>query len=385
MILRWQYQSFRNTVHALYSSRPLEMWLVSIGALLVVACNVADYYSYLVQSASFVRAQWTRVALVGLAASAVLGATVGYSLGRWASSKTRAVWMAVLPWPDEAKKRSARSAAVTLATAIAAFVAFFGWIVTVAVGQPGSLLCGLLTGSAFLAPAVAAVFAGSRDADQTYAPADRGLAPSRQSRISRLAVSIDRSPPRWAGLWAQSENSLYATAVLIGSLVVLGGAAGAISIAQWQPWPSLGVAVLGGNLAFMLVIDGQPLLSPVLRSTSVGYAAVWMALIRVPALLSLAWFAAAAVPAIVVSPHFGGESAGALPILAFLDVLFCAAVALNPSSRRRAAILYVILLAVIMYQGLQYGIAYGVLAVVAVLGVVALLWFRARKRFRSHG
>jgi len=361
------------------------MSVVFIGALFVIAYNAAEYYSSLVEAGPLVREDWSDVALSGLAASAVSGGLVGYSLGRWASAKARALWIAVLPWPDAAKKRSARSAALTLSAGCAALPVLCGWIVTTAIGEPYVFLSGVLTGLAFLVPAAAAAVIGSGDADHVDEPADTALAPTRHSWIKRLATGLDPSSPRWVGLWEQDENSPYVSVWWVGSLVVLGGAAAAITIAQWQPWPSIGVAVIGGNLAFMTLINGQPLLSPVLRSTSAGYGAVWMALIRAPAILSLAWFAAAAVPAIVVSAHFGGEIAGAIPILALLDLLFCAAVALNPSSRQRAAILYLILLAVIGYQGLQYGLAYGVLAVAVMLGVVAYLWSRARKRFRSNG
>ncbi len=360
------------------------MWFVSIGALLVIAYNVADYYVWLADAGAAMRQHWTRVALGGLAVSALLGAIVGYSLGRWASSKARALWITVLPWPDEAKKRSARFAAMSVATAITPIAAFFGWIVAFAVAQPNALLSGLLTGLAFLFPAAAAAFAGASDAERTDEPADKGLVTTRQSLIGWLAIALDRSVPRWLGLWAQSENSAYVSAWWIGSLILCAGAAGAISVAQWQPWPSIVTAVIGGNLAFMASVNGRPLLSPALRSTSVGYFAAWLALIRVPAVLSLAWFAMAALPAVLVSRHFGGESVGALPLLFLLDVLFCASVALVPSSRRKAAFLYVSLLVVVLYQGIQYGVAYGVLAVAIVFGVVALLWSRARRRFRSN-
>jgi len=361
------------------------MWFVSIGALLVIAYNVADYYLWLADAGAAMRQHWTRVARGGLAVSALLGAIVGYSLGRWASSKARALWITVLPWPDEAKKRSARFAAMSVATAITPIAAFFGWIVAFAVAQPNALLSGLLTGLAFLFPAAAAAFAGASDAERTDEPADKGLVPTRQSLIGWLAIALDRSVPRWLGLWAQSENSAYVSAWWIGSLVICGGAAGAISIAQWQPWPSVVMSAIGGNLAFMVALNARLVLSPVLRSTSIGYAAVWMALIRLPAVLSLAWFMVAALPALLVSRHFGGEAAGAVPVLLLLNILFSASLALNPSSRSRATFLYVILLAVILYQGLQYGVAYGVLAVVVMLGAGALLWSGARKRFRLNG
>ena len=68
-----------------------------------------------------------------------------------------------------------------------------------------------------------------------------------------------------------------------------------------------------------------------------------------------------------------------------LDILFCAAIGVDPSSRRRAMLLCAGFLAVIIYQGLGYGVAYGALAVAIMLGVVALLWRQARKRFRSNG
>jgi len=332
-----------------------------------------------------VRAQWAGVALGGLAALAVLGSIAGISLGRWASAKARAPWWAALPWHDSARKRSVRSAAVTLAAALTPVAMICGWVVPFAVRQPGSLPSGVLAGLVYLMPAVGAAYIGSKDADQADEPAHAELAPVRQSRINRLAIALDRSAPKWVGLWAQADNGLHGTAWWVGSLIVGAGTAGAISVAQWQPWPSVVAAVVGGNLVFMAALNGRPLLSPVLRSSPVGYGAVWVALVRLPAFLSAAWFAAATVPVVLVSRNFGGESAGVFPVLALLDILFCAAVALDPSSRRRATLLYVGFLAVIIYQGLGYGVAYGALAVAIMLGVVALLWRQARKRFRSNG
>jgi hypothetical protein len=385
MILRWQYQSFRNTVRAAFTNRPLETVFVAVGALLVIAFNAADAYALVVDAGPMLRGQWPRVVIAGLAASAVLGGTIGFSLGRWASARARALWIAVLPWPDAAKKRSARSAALTHVAALGSVALALGWISSAALGQPNAFLWGAAASAAFLIPAGVAAVIGAGDADHSDEPPDIALAPARPSWIGKLAAALDRSSPRWVGVWAQTDNSPYVSAWWIGSLVICGGAAGAISIAQWQPWPSVVMSAIGGNLAFMVGLNAQPLLSPVLRSTSIGYAEVWMALIRLPAVLSLAWFGLAALPALLVSRHFGGEAAGFIPVLTLLNILFSASVALNPSSRSRATFLYVILLAVILYQGLQYGMAYGVLDVVVMLGAGALLWSGARRRFRLNG
>jgi len=384
MILRWQYQSFKNSLHALLSDRPVEAPVVLIAAFLLIACYAADYYSLLVDAGPMIREDWGRVAFAGLAATAVLGGTIGYRLGRWASAKTRTHWISVLPWPDTAKKRCARSAALTLSAGLAPIAALLGCVVTVAVGKPYAVLSGVFMGLAFVVPAALAALVGARDADQTKGSANTALVSARQDWITRLAAAVDRSVPKWVALWAQTDSSRYVSAWWIGSLLIWGGAAGAISIAQWQPWPSVVTAVIGGNMAFIAGLNAKPLLSPVLRSTSVGFGATWMALIRVPAILSLAWFTVAALPALVVSHNSGGEGAGGVLLLVILDLLFCTAVALIPSSRHRAELLYTILLSFIIYQALQYGVAFVGFALVVMLVVVPMLWRRARKRFRSN-
>jgi membrane protein YqaA with SNARE-associated domain len=92
------------------------------------------------------RGQWLRLAFAGCVAAAVLGGIVGYSLGRWASNRANAPWLSVLPWSHGAKKRSARSAALTLSVSLSQMIVVLGWVITSTLGQPDPLLSGLIAG-----------------------------------------------------------------------------------------------------------------------------------------------------------------------------------------------------------------------------------------------
>jgi hypothetical protein len=367
VILRWQFQTYLNAFRVLITDRPTETITVSGGAVLLIIYYAAGLYVTLVDNAPVIRAHWPYVAGAVLGVAVTAGSWLGYSLGRRAMCRARAPWITVLPWPDSAKHRSARSASLTLGAALTPIAILYGAAITFAVAKPFAVVSGLLTGLCFFLPSASASMVATRKTHDKFEDANITPVSTRDSWVTRLAIVIDRAVPKWVGVWAEAANSRFVPLWWMGSLAIGGGTAGTFSISQWKPWPSVVVAIAGGNLAFAISLNGQPLLSPVLRSSPVGYASVWRALIRLPAILSLAWFAIAALPAIIVSAHLGGECAGAVPPLIFLDALFCAAVALNLSSRRRAMLLYVCLLGVIIYQGLQYGIAYGGLAIVIML------------------
>jgi hypothetical protein len=123
----------------------------------------------------------------------------------------------------------------------------------------------------------------------------------------------------------------------------------------------------------------------VLRASALHFGKAWAGIVRGPLALSAFWFFVAASPAMAVSAGAWRPIAGAGALLLALNALFCTALAASPGSRQRAVILYACCVGIVIYQGAEYGVAYGALTAFAAACVCALLWRRARRRFRFNG
>jgi hypothetical protein len=212
-----------------------------------------------------------------------------------------------------------------------------------------------------------------------------GVVARRPALLWRLVARLDRRAPRWTGLWAQGDGGRRLSFWWCATLVLVGGSAAAMSVAQGSVWPSVIAAVAGGNAAYCVGLRGGILESAVLRASPAAFGAVWAAVARGPLALSVLWFFVAAAPGFAVSAGAWREIAGGFVVLLALKGFFSSAVAASPASKQRASVLYGAGLCMILYQGAAYGIAYGVLTCVAAAGFCGLLWRRARRRFRIYG
>jgi len=384
ILVWWHWLGVRNGVRAAWGNNRRELVLVVAGVAFLMVYNLASIYSSLMDVAPIVRSAWHRILLAEMAATMMIGATCGRLCGRWAGRQISAAWLAVLPWPPAERLRAARLACFTVGGVLTPLPAFCGWGVGHAVAAPHQAIATAALGLGFMVAFLTASLPGAgrnivADADDVAEPAQ-----PRVAVVWRLVERLDRMAPRWAGVWAQGDHGRFISRWWLANLLAAGGAAGAITLTQGWIWPSVVISVVGGNLAYMMALVGAPLLSPVLRSSPVQYGVAWGAMARAPLALSLLWSGVAAVPALIVSGAAWRQALGGLGVLMTLNLLFSVAVAAVPSSRRQAAMLYVCLLCVIIYQGLEYGMAYGALAGVAVLGVAGLLWRQARRRFRGH-
>jgi hypothetical protein len=384
LLIWWQWLGVRNGARSAWDNHRGELVLVGAGLTFLIVYNLASVHASLVQAAPAIRSSWQRILLAGTAASVVSGMVSGRLCARWAGRRVSAAWLAVLPWPAAERRRAARLACLAVSGVLTPVPAFCGWGVGHAVAAPHQVVATTAMGLCFMVAFLSASLPGAgQDNVSAEDNAVAGESP-KVSLIWRLVGPVDQLAPRWAGIWAQGDDARGLSRWWLASLLVGGGTAGAVTLTQRWTWPSVVISVAGANFAYMVALRGAPLLSPVLRASPVRYAAACGAMARTPAVLSLLWAAIALAPALIVSVGSWQEGLSGVAALVMLNLLFTSAMAVVPSSRRLAALLYVCLLCVIFHQGLEYGMAYGALAAVAVVGVALLLWRQARRRFRGH-
>ena len=154
----------------------------------------------------------------------------------------------------------------------------------------------------------------------------------------------------------------------------------AASLAQHHAAPAALTAVSGGLLAFMLSLRCFPLASPVLRTAPLGFTHAWLRLLRLPAVLSVLFFALPSGAALAAEPGSWPAVAGGgfeLLVLNTAYAIFAAYFATAPLS---AAISFIVAVVYAAYEWLEYGQS----ILLAFAALIALLWHRARWRY-YHG
>lgn len=383
MILRWQMAGLANWLTAVLRQRPKDIAFIAIAGTALLAFQAANIYLDLVQEVAKIRQAWPTIALAGMAFAGLAGLFAGRRLTAFCHRLASAPWIGVLPWPDHVRLHAARRAAIWLGAPWGAGAALLGWMLASAISAPNPIACAACPSAAFMAVFALAVFWPRRPGFLQAAEAPPVAAPNGLARLRRLAGYVDQARPRWAGTWAlgPERSGFWWPAVLALGI----GFAACISLVQRQAWPSLLMAVAGGHAVFLGMLRGAPLLSPVLTTSSVGFGAAWAAMARLPLALSYIWFLLAALPALTLSAAAWRQSCGAAFCLALLNGLFAACLAITPWSRRQACLLHALALLAMLQQGLEYGPAYGILAMVLILCLAAYLLHRARQKFRAHG
>jgi hypothetical protein len=385
LILRWQITGLANSGAATFRSRPGETLFVALGAACLVAYQLGSLYIDLAHEAAPIRRHWPHILAFGADIAAVAGLAVATHLTRHANSWARAPWLAVLPWNDQARRSDIRRAALWLATPFAACIFLVVWMAAQATHAPHPLLSSCVPLFAFAAASTAATTWQLRPAAGAGTARPRPVRTSRPARLQALLAGLDSPSPRWAGSWALGNAAYHLPLWWLASLLLCGGSAAIISLAQHWPWPSLVMAVLGGHVMFLASLRAAPLLSPVLRAAPVRYAAAWAAMLRLPLALSFAWLVCAAPPALAAQGTAWRAVPGAAMGLLLLNALFAAALASVPGSRRQALCLHALGLGLVLQQTFEYGLSYGICAAVLIFALAAILVRRARLRFRANG
>jgi hypothetical protein len=381
IVLRWQLLGLRNGIADLLRARGGEVALFGCAALLLLGGYCAGLYQSLEKAAPMVRAVWPRIAVGGAILALAFGWRSGQAIGAWAGRRAASSWLVVLPMTNSARLRAARVASLAVGGALLPLPALCGWVVSGSAAAPHALLAGPVMALCFAAGFAVAAQPGPWSTE----PAERARRTRRVALMWRVVARLDRSAPRYVGIWAQGDGGRDLSFAWLASLVAMGGFAACITVAQARIWPSLVAAVVGANLVFLAGLRGGPMLSPVLRSLPVSFARAWWGVARGPLALALLWFGVAVLPAVTVSAGAFRRILGAAGVLVALNLLVLTAVAVCPGSRRQASVLYTIMLGAILYEGVQYGFAFGGLAAVAMAGVAMLLWRQARRRFRGTG
>jgi hypothetical protein len=385
LILRCQIVGFSNAVLATVRDRPAETICIALGALFLIAYQGANLYVDLAQEAAPIRLHWPQILQSATASAILAGLITGTLLTRQVKTLANAPWLAVLPWRDRARQDAIRRGALWLAAPVATGIFLLVWMAATATHTPHALLSAFVPFCAFATSCLAATSWPLRAASDA---SNSITQPARNRRLGRLRILLsqfDQQTPRWAGRWALGDTASRLASWWLASLVIGGGAAGCVSLAQHLPWPSLMMGVVGGHLVFLSTLRATPLLSPVLRSAPVRYAAAWAAVLRLPLVLSFAWLIFAAPPALAAQHNAWRAVPGFALGLLVLNAFFAAALATVPGSRRQALLLHALGLGLMLQQTVEYGLAYGIVASVLIAAVAVILVFQARRRFRANG
>jgi hypothetical protein len=383
LIFRWHIAGLANAALASFRSRPGETLFIAVGAVCLAAYQLGNLYIDLTHEAMPIRLHWARILAIVTAMASLAGLTLATRFTRYAQSRAHAPWLAVLPWSDRSRRRAVRLAALWLVTPFAALIFVFVWVAAQATHapHPGRSACAPF--AAFAAACLATTTWHLRPAADTAA--GRPPPARRPARLPYLLSWLDAPVPRWAGSWALGEAARYLPVWWLVSLLLAGGIAAAVSLAQHWPWPSLIMAILGGHIMFLASLRAAPLLSPVLRAAPVRYGAAWAAMLRLPLALSLAWLICATPPALAAQSAAWRAVPGVAMGVLLLNALFAAALATVPGSRRQALFLHALGLGLVIQQSLEYGLSYGICAAVLIFVLAIILVRQARRRFRANG
>jgi hypothetical protein len=379
-LTRWLVASARNAVRRTIAQRPGDVLFVSAAGLFLAGVQLAGLHDDVSRHARVILRHWR---LLGWATAGLVTASgyyAGARLGLYASRLSRSAWLAVLPLPEPLRREAAWRAAVLLgcipAVLLPGLIMLLAHAVGVSVAECGvGALC--LFAAAFLL--------ASRLATASGVPVEAaGVRRDLGGRaVLRLMARCDRARPRWLGVWAIGERRMGLALLWGAGLVLLGGAAGIVSLAQHWAWPSLVASVAGGHVVFVAALDTRPLLSPGLRCQPLPYAGAVAGLLRLPLCASFAWFAVAVLPAVVLPGAIARLPAAALALLV-VDLYFAACLCAVSPSRRQGLVLYAVGAFAVLQQAAEYGMAYGWLASGAVAAIAVYLVSRARRRFRAH-
>jgi hypothetical protein len=301
-----------------------------------------------------------------------------------ARAKAKAPFLRALPLALAARRDATLLAAsclgISLTAIVAGLIGLAGMIV--AIGDPiGSAL---RAAAAFALGFAAVTF---RILTGMQRRVDIGAPPHASRRGLRLSPldHLDRAKPRWLNAWAwrlPAGRILVAAPWIIACIamaIVMILATGA-SFATGHATPAAAAATIGGIAVFMLALRCHPLRSPVLRTAPIGFTKAWLRLMRLPLLLSVVFFSLPASAAVAVEPSAWPMSVGCVLMLLILNTaygVFAAYFAMAPFT---AALSFVLALAYAYYESLEYGRT----VLLGLVGLVALLWHQARRRYR-HG
>ncbi len=314
------------------------------------------------------------------AAACLVGAAAGSGLGGVAAARAGAPFLVALPLSTADRRRMAWLAVLPFGLLVCATMAAVPAALDLLAGGPAPAVIALLA-----AAGSGAGVSGAASARILTARRGSGTAHHTAATGGVALGFVDRAGLAWVGSWAcgAAGGRLRATGrglawgIPVVAVSVL--AAGA-SIARREAGPAVAAGIAAGLASFMLASRFRPLASPVLRTAPLGFARAWLRLMRLPALLSGAVFLVSAGAALAAEPSAWGAPVSGALWLGGLNLAYAVFAATFLASPLLAAVSFAASLGYAAYESLEYGSA----VYLAVVALLALLWGRARRRFR-HG
>lgn len=354
------------------------LWAFGGGGLLALYA-IAIVFTRIEARAEMVREMdWIWFAALPIALLAT-GFLTGVTFARIAQKRAYAPFLKVQPITAEHRRRMASKAAIRLGIPLIVIDGGLIFVGATAAGMPLALAWGigaaLVSGAEFLAAV--------RWRLNRPPPKSRSAVTGAAS--NPISVSwIDRNRPAWLGSWASGFTGGRVRLTLRGSVVALlfglfALGAGTASIVRENATPAILGGVVGGLALFMLLLRCRPLLSPILRASSLRFTAAIRGLVRLPLLVSVLFFGALAVPAYAAEPAtLAIPISGAIGLLT-LNGIYTVFAAFFAHSRRLAALSFSAALALAAYESLEYGRS----VLLALAALTVFLWLRARKAYRN--
>lgn len=312
----------------------------------------------------------------------VAGALTGLGVARIAQARAYAPFMKAQPLGDDQRRETASSAAIILGIPMLALDGFLVFGGALAAGQDWPVAWGV---GAIAVSILGLVMAVRLRLRAPYNPRETGIAGPKSYTDGISLGWIDRSKPAWIGSWANGMEagrfrpSLRAALILLG-LVGAGIIAATGSIVRDDASPATIMGVIGGLAIFMMALSCRPLLSPVLRASSLGFTRAVRGLARLPLLLSLLFFGAMAAPAYAAEPGTMLMPLSGAATLLSLNAIYTAFAAFFAFSRRLAVFAFFAALGLTAYETLEYGRT----VLLGLTALVVFLWIKARSKYR-HG
>jgi hypothetical protein len=369
--------------------RELRLWdrvFLFCGGLICLLWPLSDLTDMLRHYAAWLReTYWTREA--ALAMLLILGCGFGFYCTGLLLAHANALYLSVQPLSQQARRRMAAFAAFTGSLCTASAAAVGAVMICKIILQPDALIWGLATGSVFVLGAGFGLTARLRLVKE----AQDEMRTSKSPRSFTMPLlpgfrRIDRANPAWLGSWAiglaAGRLPLTAGRLLGFSIITLGAALLSVAgLGRHQAGPAAAGAVFSGFAAFMLVVRCQPLDSPVLRSAPIGFMKTWLGVLRLPALLSVAFFVIPAGAAIAAEPSSWAMPASGCFGLFVLDGIYAIFAAFFLSSPLLAAISFFAVVFCACYEWVIYhAVVYACFA-----GLLMLMWTRIRRSFYHGG
>lgn len=288
-LLRWRFWSARNRVLLLRDYGVLQLvWLSCLAGIALIEAywQFCAILNSLAQRAAFHTAPAASLSVIVFL---VIGLIAGYKSVRWHYAATVRPWLTSLAWSEAARQRAIISSVATTLLLMAIPVLGLECMVGQkllwpgAVGPVAATMFGLGGGlGGWLAPRTRTRIIG------IYAPEH----PTALSWPLKILARFDRRCPSWAGSWTMQSrlgplSFSWLGLIMFGISLAVGAHYGAARTSLATP-----IAVFGPLVILMQSLRTRPLLSSVLRSTSLGHLSACGAMLRLPVLLSGCWLLA---------------------------------------------------------------------------------------------